>query len=62
MEDTKSFYEDLDAIHASLPETERERFAEVVGALSAIMASERKQMLSNTVRRWRRDRGYPDYR
>lgn len=56
--DAKTFYENLNAVHESLPDTERERFAEVVGALSSVMAAERRQILTNTAQRWRRDQGY----
>ncbi len=55
----KELYEDLSAIHAALPETERERFAEIIGALSTVMAAERRQIITSTAQRWRRDAGYP---
>lgn len=58
----KALYEDLDALHVALPETERERLAEVVGALTATLAAERKLAQANVVRRWRRDQGYGDFR
>jgi hypothetical protein len=58
----KDFYEDLDAIYSSLPETERERFAEVIGVLSTVMAAERRQILTNTVQLWRCARGYPRFK
>lgn len=60
--DTKTFYEDLDAIHAALPETERQRFAEVIGTLSTVMATERRQLLVGTANRWRLAAGYPRFK
>lgn len=57
----KNLYEDLDAIHASLPDTERQRFAEVIGLLTTVQASERRQLLTATAQRWRTAQGYPRY-
>jgi hypothetical protein len=59
---SKTLYEDLDALYAALPETEQERFAEVVGQLTSIVATERRQILTSTATRWRRNHGFPRFR
>lgn len=60
--DTKSFYEDLEALHGALPEIERERFAEVIGKLTAVMATEKRQLLVGAANRWRVAAGYPRFK
>jgi len=59
---SKTLYENLDSLYAALPDTERELFAEVVGQLTAITAAERRQLLTATAARWRKDHGFPRFR
>lgn len=60
--DAKELYEDLDALHGALPETERERLAEVVGLLTTVMATEKRQLLVGAANRWRLAAGYPRFK
>ena len=57
----KGLYEDLGALHAALPDTERERLAEVLSKLTATLAPERRDAQAAVVRRWRADSGYPRF-